>query len=78
MVVSDTQTKFFKVLGKKVLLYVVFISKKENVKPGSQNSLYTKSMISGMFDEGGMSAEIKKKEDVKKSMAQNDNTNGVS
>lgn len=29
-----------------------------------------------MFDEGGMSAEVKK-EDVKKSMAQNDNTNGA-
>ena len=36
------------------------ISKKEmqNLKP---NSLYTKSMISGMFDEGGMSTEVKRK-----------------
>ena len=61
MAVSDTRTKVFKVLlKKKLILYVIFVSKKEmrKLKP---NNLYTKSMISGMFDEGGMSTEVKRK-----------------
>lgn len=34
-----------------------------NLKP---NNLYTKSMISGMFDEGGMSTEVKRKKILRK------------
>lgn len=42
-----------------------------------RNNLYTKSMVSGMFDEGGMSAEVKRKKIQRKVIAQNNNTNGV-